>query len=245
MNLKDLKKQTLAFLAAEEPERALHLLQTELPAEHPSRRRVENLLRRSEELNGRIRQGTLREGEIRRIRAKIDGGVKDIAYEIEHQRDTAEEEGEKFVFRFRDLEGNNAALDGVSAPASEDPPPAPAAAPKGFVGEVDFVGSPSKKIGSLTVPKGYGATYHAATQALRKTGCTVEKGDREGGLIEAAAPGNSAARFGEIVRVYVAREERGRTEVTVIVDSANPDTLIDFGRHQQKLDAILHQLRNS
>jgi len=92
--------------------------------------------------------------------------------------------------------------------------------------------------------KSYGASYHIAVQAIRKCGMNMEKGDRAGGRIHATATGNTMSRFGEVIYLWITPLERARTRIHVVVDSANPETVFDLGRHQQKLTALLHQLRN-
>ena len=212
-------------------------LRTVTAEEHPLAKRLDQLGRHLRQLEDRRSMGTLSPADLERGQRRIAGGLREII------------------------------LDHAKAPAvrpSPEPAPAPAInldlrpnadptgkesepvfQPLGFLGEVTYQGSPSKKSETLVLAKSYGATYHAAVQAVRKCGMTMESGDREGGRIHATTTGNTVARFGENIYLWITGLGRARTRVHVIVDSANPDTVFDLGRHQQKLSALLHQLRNA
>ncbi|MEL7162040.1 MAG: hypothetical protein AAFN92_14890 [Bacteroidota bacterium] len=224
------RQSVLALLSGGDLSTAAETILEQVGADHPDGKRVRNLQKRLQELEGRVQQGTLSTGEVSRLRDRISGGLRDVLLNpIPAQAETpSEEKGPSFTF---------------VAPEPETKPIACPEGKIGFLGEVTYAGSPSKKEASLVLQKGYGASYHAAVQAIRKCGMTMESGDRAGGKIHATSTGNTVARFGEVIHVWVHAEERGRTRVHVVVDSANPDTIFDLGRHQQKLDALLHQLR--
>ncbi|NJC24782.1 hypothetical protein [Neolewinella antarctica] len=114
---------------------------------------------------------------------------------------------------------------------------------KGFHEKVIYVGSPSVKQATVTVGKSYGATYHKCTQTLRRFNVAIERGDRDGGQIVGVTTGNSQARFGEKVLVWVTPKPLGKTEITVVVDSNLRDTVLDMGRHQQLLDKLTHAIQ--
>lgn len=114
---------------------------------------------------------------------------------------------------------------------------------KGFFGVVDYTGSPSAKEGTLNVAKSYGATFHRCLQALKSLNVNVEKSDRDGGRISGATAGNSHAKFGECVLLWLSPQPRGNTFVTVIVDSNLKTTVFDLGRHQALLDKLSHKIQ--
>ncbi|MEO0732886.1 MAG: hypothetical protein AAFZ52_08630 [Bacteroidota bacterium] len=224
-----MNKAILAQIASGELGAAAEAILARVGADHPDAKRVRNLQKRLQELDGRVQQGTLSATEETRLRDRIGGGLRDVLLNPTPKRAEApSEKKQDFSFVF-------------SAPEPEEKSATPT--DLGFRGTVEYTGSPSKQEASLVLQKSYGAAYHAAVQAIRKCGMTMETGDRAGGKIHATSAGNTVARFGEVIHIWVFAEERGRTRVHVVVDSANPDTVFDLGRHKQKLEALLHQLR--
>lgn len=231
----ELKTTLLDQLGAKELGAVLAALSIQIPKDHPAAGRVGQLDKRFRELEGRIAQGTLSAQDIDRVRSRIAGGLREIILDYRPVESTVkeEEEPEKVPFTLDFTEEKKV--------MPEEPPQESL----GFKGEVNYEGSPSKKEASLVLEKGYGAAFHAAVQGIRKCGMDMVKGDRINGTIHATAPGNTVARFGEDIFMWLTPKGRGRTLVQVIVDSANPKTTFDLGRNQQKLQALTHQLRNS
>lgn len=230
---KELKSKLLEQLGAKELPAVLAELIKAIPEEHPARGRVGQLDKRFRELESRIAQGTLSSEDINRVKARISGGLREII--LDYRPGTAKTivpEVKKEVFTLDLGQGD------------EPEPVADKVAIVGFQGEVVYDGSPSKKEVSLMLNKGYGAAYHTAVQGIRKCGMEMIKGDRAGGTIAATAPGNTVARFGEVIFLWLTPQKSGQTLVRVVVDSANPKTVFDLGRNQQKMQALLHQLRN-
>lgn len=230
-----LKKDTLAFLVNDQLSEAIDLLQAELTEYPRDLRRVANLQKRLREMEGRVEQGTLAKEEVKRLRERIGGGLRDIVLNLAKEPpnpapETKPAESSTFVFKAREKE------------VKEEPVAAPNL---GFFGDVVYKGSPSKKEASLTLHKSYGASFHTAVQAIRNCGMEMQSGDREGGRIHATATGNTMARFGEDIHLWISPVDRGTTKLHVIVDSANPETVFDLGRNKQKLEALLHQIRVS
>ncbi|OAV45045.1 hypothetical protein [Lewinella sp. 4G2] len=128
----------------------------------------------------------------------------------------------------------------------KDPEPEPAAhseEAKGFTGTIGYQGSPSAKRTTVETDKSYGATYHRCVQALRAQNVEIERGDREGGTLKAMTAGNSHARFGEQILLWITPLPQGKTRVELVVDSNLKETVFDMGRHQKMLDALAHKIK--
>lgn len=223
------KRQLLDLLAAEHIQETVDLLKEKIPASHPDLGRTTQLEKRLRELNERIDLGTLNKDDVARISARITGGLRDIIQEHQPRAEApAEEPKLEKTFKL-ELEPTEAA---VPEPPEE----------MGFRGEIEYAGSPSKKERSIELVKTYGAAYHQVTQAIKKAGMTMEKADRAGGRISASLPPTSSGKFGEIIEVWIKPTVRGRTWVYVVVDSASPTTLMDFGRHASKLNLLFSYL---
>ena len=239
---KELKTTLLDLLQEKQLGPAADRLLAFLPAGHSAVHRTEQLTKRLRELEGRMEMGTLSPADIERIQARISGGLREIILDYKPDPAPASAAPPELA------EGpeKNKAQESFTlqlAPEAEPEEPAPAA-DLGFRGTVEYAGSPSKKEASITLHKSYGASYHTAVQAIRKCGMEMVKGDRAGGMIHAAAAGNSMARFGENIYLWVMPVDRATTRLHVVVDSADPKMAFDLGRHKQKLEALLHQLRN-
>jgi hypothetical protein len=114
---------------------------------------------------------------------------------------------------------------------------------KGFFGEVDYTGSPSKKDQTIILLKSYGAAYHTCREAIRQAGMQMESGDRDGGRLEASIPGTGTGSFGEKILIWVTPMEGGKTKVYVVVDSQLPTQVFDFGRNKLKLGILCSYIR--
>lgn len=229
---KEVKTSLLAQLEEQSIQAVCSALEVHVDESHPASKRVGQLARRFKELTGRIEQGTLSPADVDRIKRRIIGGLREIILDYRPVAIKPEEEvvkSETFTLDIRQEEKAVPIKDPVAI---------------GFHDQVEYVGSPSKKEESLTLDKSYGAAFHVSVQAIRKCGMEMIKGDREGGRIEATAPGNTVARFGEVIYLWLTPLAGGKTKVHIVVDSANPDTVFDLGRNQQKLQALTHQLRN-
>lgn len=230
---KEIKSKLLDQLGAKELAPVFMALLEMIPDGHPALGRINQLEKRYRELEGRIEQGTLSGEDIDRVKSRISGGLREILLDYQPASSVAEApkpKEETFTFNFT-KEEKQAPQEAVQEKL-------------GFRGEVNYQGSPSMKESVLVLNKSYGAAFHTAVQSIRKCGMEMVKGDRNEGIIYATAPGNTVARFGEDIYLWLTPQERGQTLVKVIVDSANPKTVFDLGRNQQKMQAILHQLRN-
>lgn len=233
---KSLKAELLDLLAGKNLRAAIDRLLDFLPADHPSNDRIRQLEKRYTELGGRMDMGTLSPEDIDRVQSRIAGGLREIVLDYQPYTAPAAAPPKK------------AAGETFTLNLATEPDPAPPAAPAadlGFRGTVDYAGSPSKNEEVIALPKSYGAAYHAAVQAVRKCGMDMVTGDRAGGKIHATSPGNTMARLGENIYIWVMPVSRASTNVHVVVDSGDPKMVFDMGRHKQKLAALLHQLRNA
>lgn len=233
---KSLKAELLDLLAGKDLRVATDRLLDFLPADHPSTDRARQLEKRFSELEGRIDMGTLSPEDIDRVQSRIAGGLREIVLDYKPYIAPAAAPEKKTA-------GETFTLNLITEPEAAQPE-APAA-DMGFRGTVDYAGSPSKKEETIVLPKSYGAAYHAAVQSVRKCGMDMVTGDRAGGKIHASSPGNTMARLGENIYIWVMPVSRASTNVHVIVDSGDPKMVFDMGRHKQKLAALLHQLRNA
>lgn len=231
---KALKTTLLDLLSRKELAPAVEQLLAFLPEDHSSVRRTRQLEKRLRELEGRMEMGTLSPEDIDRVQARIGGGLREII--LDYKPDpapasapTKDQPQESFTLNLQPE-----ALPEKEAPVAEI----------GFFGTVEYAGSPSKKEETITLSKSYGASYHIAVQAIRKSGMEMVSGDRAGGRIYATSAGNSMARLGEIIHLWITPLDRARTRIHVVVDSADPGMAFDLGRHKQKLTGLLHQLRN-
>lgn len=225
------KRLLLDLIAEEKLNEAIEQLKTAVPAQHPDLKRINQLATRLRELEERIDMGTLSNEDIGRVRSRISGGLRDVIRELKPMAAPGAAAGEdKPTFKL------NLTVTGDATPT------APIAA-MGFSGEIKYEGSPSKKERSIELVKGYGAAYHLVLQGIKKAGMTMEKADRAGGRMTASMPGTSSSKFGEIVEVWLKPERNGRTWVHVVVDSASPTTIFDFGRHESKLNLLFSYLR--
>jgi len=224
------KRRLLDLIAAGQLSETITELETVIEAGHPDLRRVGQLTNRLRELNDRIDMGTLSNEDVARVRGRIAGGLRDV---IQEYTPLPENDGknmdDKPAFRL-------------------DLKPEPEAAPQpteemGFRGKVDYQGSPSMKERSIELVKTYGAACHQVTQAIKKAGMTMEKADRAGGRLSASIAPTSSGKFGEVIEVWIKPSKDGRTWVRVVVDSASPTTLMDFGRHESKLNLLFSYLR--
>jgi len=223
------KRQYLELIADGQLPEVVERLQAKIPPPHPAYKRVSDLGGRLRELNERIDMGTLSKEDVERVRGRISGGLRDVVREYEPQPAAAEEATKKEAFKL-----NLQPKEATKAPPAEE---------MGFRGEVIFEGSPSRKSRSIELVKGYGAAFHQVTQAIKKAGFTMEKSDRAGGRLSASLSPTSSAKFGEVVEVWVKPTRNGRTWVEIIVDSASPTTMMDFGRHASKLNLLFSFLR--
>lgn len=232
---KQLKSELLDLLQQKDLSAVTVQLLEFLPEQHPAWGRTQQLEKRLRELEERSAMGTLSPEDIDRVQARISGGLREIVLDYKPYTAPAPAPPKPSEKSF--------SLNLDPEPRAE----APEAAPEllGFQGEVAYSGSPSSKEEVIVLQKSYGASYHIAVQAIRKCGMDMVSGDRAGGKIHATAKGNSMARFGENIYLWVTTLERARTRIHVVVDSANVETVFDFGRHQQKLSALLHQIRNA
>lgn len=223
------KRRLLDLIASEQLSETIDELKRTIASDHPDLGRVTQLEKRLRELGERIDLGTLNKEEIVRIRSRISGGLRDVIQEYKPQpkATTTKNEPTK-TFELR--------------PPSGEVPAAKPTEEMGFRGEVDYKGSPSKKDRSIELVKTYGAAYHQVVQALKKAGVTMEKADRAGGRLSASLAPTSSAKFGEVIEVWIKPTVRGRTWVHVVVDSASPTTLMDFGRHASKLNLLFSYL---
>jgi hypothetical protein len=225
------KRILLSLIAEEQLNEAIVQLKAAVPEQHPDLKRINQLATRLRELEERIDMGTLSNEDIGRVRSRISGGLRDVVQELKPMAELeVSEEDNKPVFKLN------------LKPSEEDATSAPAEI-MGFTGEVKYEGSPSKKERSIELVKGYGAACHQLLQGIKKAGMTMEKADRVGGRMTASMPGTSSSKFGEIVEVWLKPEHNGRTWVHVVVDSASPTTVFDFGRHESKLNLLFSYLR--
>ncbi len=223
------KRTLLSLIAAEQLQEAIDQLKELVAPDHPDLSRISQLEKRLRELSERIDLGTLNKEDISRVRSRISGGLRDVVQEHQPQKKADAAEA-KPVEKFK------------LAPAPEkEVQPKPEEA-MGFKGEVVYKGSPSKKERSIELVKTYGAAFHQVTQALKKAGMTMEKADRPAGRISASLAPSSSGKFGEVIEVWVKPTVRGRTWVQVVVDSASPTTMMDFGRHASKLNLLFSYL---
>jgi hypothetical protein len=222
------KRQYLDQIAAEQLPEVVEQLLGAIPAPHPAYKRVSDLAGRLRELNERIAMGTLSKEDVGRVRARIGGGLRDVVQEYKPMPVEADKEVKQETFQL-----NLKPVETAPVSPTED---------MGFRGEVVYQGSPSKKTRSIELVKGYGAAFHQVTQAIRKAGMTMESADRAGGRLSASLSPTSSAKFGEVVEVWVKPSKNGRTWVEVVVDSASPTTMMDFGRHASKLNLIFSYL---
>ncbi len=230
---KELKGSLLSLLEEQAIAETIAALDQAIAERHPAKRRTTQLAKRFKELTGRKEQGTLSPADIDRVNRRITGGLREIILDYKAMPVVEEKQSEPQVSFTLDL-------------AKEQPEKEAAdAGPTGFKGAPEYQGSPSKKSETLTLNKSYGAAFHVSVQAIRKCGMEMIKGDRAKGTIEATAPGNTVARFGEIIFLWLTALPGGKTKVFVVVDSANPETVFDLGRNQQKLQALTHQIRNA
>jgi hypothetical protein len=223
------KQNLLSLISAENLPEAIAELKKLVAPDHPDLSRVTQLEKRLRELSERIDLGTLNKEDIARIRSRITGGLRDVVQEYKPQVKTeavSKEAKSTFKLELRPEE-------------EEKPKPQEE---MGFRGELEYVGSPSKKERNIELLKTYGAAFHQVTQALKKAGMTMEKADRSGGRISATLPPTSSGKFGEVIEVWVKPTVRGRTKVHVVVDSASPTTMMDFGRHASKLNLLFSYL---
>lgn len=223
------KRQYLSQIAAEQLPEVIEQLLAAIPAPHPAFKRVSDLAGRLRELNERIDMGTLSKEDVGRVRTRIAGGLRDVVQEYKPLPEKSDEEVKQKTFTL-DLQPEPVA---PVSPTEE----------MGFRGDVDYKGSPSKKERSIELVKGYGAAFHQVTQAIKKAGFTMEKADRAGGRLSASLPATSSAKFGEVVEVWVKPTVNGRTWIEIVVDSASPTTMMDFGRHASKLNLLFSFLR--
>lgn len=223
------KRQYIDLIAAEQLPEVIEKLQATIPVPHPAYKRVSDLAGRLRELNERIDMGTLSKEDVGRVRARISGGLRDVVQEYKPIPATEETAVKKETFKLN-LQPEEVAQ---ALPTEK----------MGFRGEVLYEGSPSKKSRRIELVKGYGAAFHQITQAIKKAGMTMESADRIGGRISASLAPTSSAKFGEVIEVWVMPSKQGRTWVEVVVDSASPTTLMDFGRHASKLNLIFSYLR--
>ena len=224
------KRHLLSLIASEELTDAIDQLKQLVVPDHPDLKRIGQLEKRLRELGERTDLGTLNKEDISRIRSRISGGLRDVVQD--HKPHVKAEAPQKAapIKTFR--------LDSLPKEA----PAAKATEEMGFSGEVNYKGSPSKKERSIELVKAYGAAYHQVTQALKKAGMTMDRADRAGGRLTASIPPTSSGKFGEIIEVWIKPTVRGRTWVHVVVDSASPTTLMDFGRHASKLNLLFSYL---
>jgi len=223
------KHSLLSLIANEQLTEAIDQLKEMILLDHPDRSRISQLEKRLRELGERIDLGTLNREDISRIRSRISGGLRDVVqeYKPKPEAETPQKAPtESFKLNLTTEEET------AQEPQEE----------MGFRGEINYQGSPSKKERSIELVKTYGAAFHQATQALKKAGMTLEKADRINGRISASLPPTSSGKFGEIIEVWIKPTVRGRTWVYVVVDSASPTTMMDFGRHASKLNLLFSYL---
>lgn len=223
------KRNLLSLISAEKLAETIDQLKEIIPPGHPALSRISQLEKRLRELGERIDLGTLNKEDISRIRSRISGGLRDIVQEYKPQSKPATattQPAETFK---------------LSLASPEETTPEPQEE-MGFWGEMDYKGSPSKKERSIELLKTYGAAFHHVTQALKKAGMTMEKADRASGRLSASLPPTSSAKFGEVIEVWIKPTVRGRTWIYVVVDSASPTTMMDFGRHASKLNLLFSYL---
>ncbi len=225
------KKHFLALIEADDFRSAITELTDFLPVGHPDRNRIIQLGKRERELNDRMEMGTLSKEDIGRVQNRIKGGLRDSVHEIGRRPATEEEavpKEKKEVFKL-DL--------------SPEPEKKEEEITKGFFGEVDYTGSPSKKDQTIILLKSYGAAYHTCREAIRQAGMQMESGDRDGGRLEASIPGTGTGSFGEKILIWVTPMEGGKTKVYVVVDSQLPTQVFDFGRNKLKLGILCSYIR--
>jgi len=202
-----------------------------LPEGHPDRNRILQLGKRERELSDRMEMGTLSKEDIGRVQSRIKGGLRDSVHEIERRPEASTEtdvKEEKEVFKL-DL--------------SPEPEKIEKEITKGFFGEVAYTGSPTQKEQNITLHKSYGSAYHICREAIRKAGMQMEKGDRDGGRLEASIPGTGTGSFGEKILIWVMPVDGGTTKIHVVVDSQLPTQVFDFGRNKLKLGILCSYIR--
>ena len=223
------KQNLLSLISAEQLPAAIGELKKLIAPDHPDLSRITQLEKRLRELSERIDLGTLNKEDIARIRSRITGGLRDVVQEYKPRvktETTSKEPASTFKLNLTPEE-------------EESPKPQEE---MGFRGEMEYKGSPSKKERGIELVKTYGAAFHQVTQALKRAGMEIEKADRGNGRISASLSPTSSGKFGEVIQVWVKPTVRGRTKVHVIVDSASPTTLMDFGRHASKLNLLFSYL---
>ncbi len=229
------KRALLDLIAAEQLSEVMIKVQEKITTAHPDHARITNLSRRFRELEERMEMGTLSKEDVSRLRSRIGGGLKDIIQEFRPLADLKTEAGEKEAERptFKlALTEDPSAPDQVASVLN-----------LGFFGEINCVGSPTKQETTLTLRKSYGASYHTCREAIRQAGMQMEKGDRDGGLLEASIAGTGVGSYGERILLWVTPLDAATTRVHVVVDSQLPTLAFDFGRNKQKLGILVSYLR--
>lgn len=214
---------------------ALDSLLDRVAQDHPDRNRLEQLGKRLQELNERTALGTLNPDDIARVRQRIAGGLRDVVQDY------------KTLAEHRAAPPTEASAPSFTLDLTETEPPAPAAAPdwneRGYFGELDYAGSPTKQERTVVLHKSYGAAYHTAREAVRKAGFEMVRGDRDHGTLEAALAPTGTGGYGEKILLFVTPVAPGTTRVHAVVDSQLPTLAFDFGRHKTKLGVLASHLR--
>jgi hypothetical protein len=228
------KRYYLALIAAEQTGEAIEQLLEALPAAHPDVARIRQLEKRRRELQERIDLGTLNNEDIARVRARINGGLRDLVRELKPMPTVAESAGDSeeepaFQLQLHETEKDTAPTTDWRA--------------KGFFGELAYTGSPTKKEQTVDLRKGYGAAYHTAREAIRKAGMSMVRGDRDGGTLEAEIKATGAGGYGEKILFWLTPTDAATTRIHVVVDSQLPTLAFDFGRHKTKLGILVSYLR--
>jgi len=225
------KSHFLSLIDADDFRTAINELTTFLPEGHPDRKRIIQLGKRERELSDRMEMGTLSKEDIGRVQNRIKGGLRDSVREIDQRPARIEEDAPK-------AEKETFKLD-----LSPEPEKKKEELTRGFLGKVEYKGSPSMKDKTITLLKSYGAAYHICREAIRQAGMQMESGDRDGGRLEASIPGTGTGGFGEKILIWVTPLEGGKTKVYVVVDSQLPTQVFDFGRNKLKLGILCSFIR--
>ncbi|MEM9928560.1 MAG: hypothetical protein AAF840_01950, partial [Bacteroidota bacterium] len=229
------KRTLLELISKEDLETVFAQLQKAIPEKHPDAPRLSNLNRRFRELEERIEMGTLSAEDVSRLRSRVAGGLRDIIQEYKtlanHVSEQAAKTEKKSTFKL-DL-----------APETSPEEPTAATPTLGYFGAVDYSGSPTMQMASVTLHKSYGAAFHTCREAVRKAGMQMDKADRDGGTLAASIQATGGGGYGEKILFWVTPIDGATTKVQVVVDSQLPTLSFDFGRHKQKLGILVSYLR--
>lgn len=263
MEIKELKLKIVELIAKDELDKALNLLQENMPMNHPRYVSLIMQMRRLNNLKNKTINATIAFEEASRERNKISQSLIEMTQSLSESPPPPPATTEKVPVKVApikketprveqppkykddllddyddddfDEEAYDKKLDELIKPSTNGL--------KGYQKEILYEGSPAKEEEFIVFRLTYDIAFFKCIQAIQNNGFTLKQQNQSMGYIQATT-GISIWSFGEEIHIYLKELDGGMTtSIRIICDSVVKTTVTSWGKNAKNIQKILTTLK--